>query len=62
MTRAAAPAEYDNARLGSLDPRSNGRDDIGVCQKTLGRRWDFGDLASHRAAGVRFNHRRLWSL
>ena len=61
MARAAAPAEHDNARLGlARSVAAIAVNGIGACQKTLGRRRDFGDLACHRAAGVRFSHRRPW--
>ena len=58
MARTAAPAEHDDARLGSLDPLGDCRDHVGARQKTLGRRRNFGGLAPHCAAGVRFSHRR----
>ena len=61
MTRAAAPAENDDARLGLLDPFGDRGEHIGTREKTLGRRRNFGDLARHRACGLRFSHPCPWT-
>ena len=61
MTRAAAPAEHDDARLGLLDPFGDRGEQIGARQQTLGHRRNFGGLARHRACGLRFSHPCLWT-
>jgi hypothetical protein len=61
MTRTSAPAENNDARLGTLDPFGDGREHIGTRKKTLGGRWNFGGLACHSAPGG-FSHRCAWTL
>jgi hypothetical protein len=56
MTGATSAAKNNDARLGLLNLFGDGGEYIVTREKPLGRRWDFGGLAGHRASAIGFSH------